>query len=74
MIAWSLLYIVWKIYVYSLSITISYSRPSTGKLCDFRRWKKRVKYYVKGYFHWYKTEHLKTVILAWFIYGGFFIW
>lgn len=74
MIVWSLLYIVWKIYVYSQSITISYSRPSTGKICDFIRWKRRVKHYIKEYFYWYRTEHLKTIILAWVIYGGFFIW
>ena len=74
MIALSLLYIVWKIYVYSCSITVSYSKPSTGKMCDFMRWTGRIKYYVKNYFHWYKGEHLKTIILAWVIYGGFFIW
>lgn len=74
MLAWSLSYIVWKIYVYSRSITISYSQPSTGKMDDFMRWKRRVKYYVKEYFQWYGTKHLKTIILAWVIYGGFFIW
>ena len=74
MIVWSLLYIVWKIYLYSLSITITYSSPSTGKMCDFIRWKGRVKRYVKGYFHWYRIKHLNTIILAWVIYGGFFIW
>lgn len=74
MIAWSLLYIVWKIYVYSLSITISYYHPSTGKMCDFIRKIGRIKYYVKKYFHWYGTKDLKIIILAWLIYGGFFIW
>ena len=74
MIIWSLLYIIWKIYEYSTSITISYNQPSTGKMCDFIRWTKRIKYYVKDYFQWYKIEHLKTIILVWLIYGGFFIW
>ena len=74
MIVWSLYYIVWKIYLYSTSITITYEKPSTGKMCDFLRWKKRVKYYVKEYFHWYGMEHLKTIMLAWVIYGGFLIW
>ena len=74
MIVWSLLYIVWKIYVYSWSITVEYSLPSNGKMCDFIRWKGRVKYYVKEYFHWYGTKHLKTILLVWVIYGGFFIW
>lgn len=73
-IIWSLLYIVWKIYLYSKSITISYSKPSTGKMCDFMRWKRRIKCYVKGYFHWYGIKHLKIVILVWLIYGGFCIW
>ena len=61
MIVWSLLYIVWKIYVYSRSITVEYSRPSNGKMRDFIRWKGRVKYYVKNYFHWYGIKHLKIV-------------
>ena len=74
MVIWSLQYIVWKIYVYSRSITISYSQPSKGKMCDFMRWERRIKYYVKGYVHWYGTKHLKTIILAWLIYGGFCIW
>lgn len=74
MIIWSLLYIIWKIYEYSLSITILYHKPSTGKMCNFIRWIKRIKFYVKDYFHWYGIEHLKIIILAWLIYGGFFIW
>ena len=74
MIVWSLLYIIWKIYMYSTSITISYSQPSTGKMYDFMRWGRRVKLYVKDYFLWYGTKHLKTIVLAWLIYGGFFIW
>lgn len=52
MFAWSLSYIVWKIYVYSRSITISYSQSYTGKMDDFMRWKRRVRYYVKEYFQW----------------------
>ena len=43
---------------------IEYSRPSNGKMCDFIRWKGRVKYYVKNYFHWYGIKHLKIVILV----------
>lgn len=74
MVIWSLQYIVWKIYVYSRSIRITYSRPSTGKMCDLIRWKGRLKIYIKGYFHWYGAKHLKIILLAWVIYGGFFIW
>jgi hypothetical protein len=74
MIIWSLLYIIWKIYLYSRSIIISYGKPSTGKMCDFMRWIKRIKYYVKDYFQWYGIKHSKTVILVWLIYGGFYIW
>ena len=74
MIIWSLQYIVWKIYVYSRSIRVTYSRPSTGKMCDFIQWKGRLKLYIKGYFHLYGTKHLKAILLAWVIYGGFFIW
>ena len=74
MIVWSLCYIAWKIYLYSTSITITYNKPSTGKICDFKRWKNRIKYYIKGYFKWYGFQHFKTILLAWMIYGGFFIW
>lgn len=74
MIVWSLCYIVLKIYLYSTSITITYSKPSTGKVCNFLRWKYRIEYYIRGYFKWYGFEHFKTILLAWMIYGGFFIW
>ena len=74
MIVWSLCYIAWKIYLYSTSLKITYSKSSTGKICDFRRWKNRIKYYIKGYFKWYGFEHFKTILLAWLIYGGVFIW
>lgn len=74
MIIWSLIYILWKIFLYSTSMTTTYSKPSTGIKCDFYRWKERMTRSVKGYFHWYGTKHLKTILLAWLIYGGFFIW
>ena len=74
MIISSMSYMILEIYCYSTSITITYSKPSTGKVCDFRRWKNRIKYYIKGYFKWYGFKHFKTVLLAWVIYGGFFIW
>ena len=74
MIVWSLFYIIWKIYLYSTSITISYYQPSTGKMCDFKRWVGRVVRYVKGYYQWYRFKHFKTIMIAWVIYGGFFIW
>ena len=74
MIVWSLCYIVWKIYLYSTSIKIIYYKPSTGKICDFRRWKNRIKRYIEGYFKWYGFKHIKTILLAWVIYCGFFIW
>lgn len=74
MIVWSLCYIVWKIYLYSTSIEITYRKLSASKLDDFKGWIKRVKYYIKDYFKWYGFEHFKTIILAWIIYGGYFIW
>lgn len=74
MIVWSLLYIVWKIYLYSTSIEVTYSKPSAGKICDFKRWKNRVRYYIEGYFKWYKFKHFKIILIVWMIYGGFFIW
>lgn len=74
MIVWSLCYIAWKIYLYSTSITITYNKLSTSKTCNFRRWKNRIKYYIKNYFKWYKLKHFNTVLIAWLIYGGFFIW
>lgn len=74
MIVWSLCYIVWKIYRFSTSITIEYSKPSTGKVNDLKRWKNRIKYYIKGYFKWYGLKHFITILLAWLIYGGVFIW
>ena len=74
MIIWSLLYIIWKIYLYSTSVITTYRKPSMGIKCDFYRWKGRTARSIKGYFHWYGIKHLKTVVLAWLIYGGFFIW
>lgn len=74
MIVWSLCYIAWKIYLYSTSLEFTYNKPSTGKMCDFKRWKNRMKYIFKGYFKWYRIKHFKTILLAWLIYGGFFIW
>ena len=63
-----------EIYLYSTSIEITYYKPSTGKICDIRRWENRIKHYIKGYFKWYGFKHIKTIFLAWMIYGGFFIW
>ena len=74
MIVWSLCYIVWKIYLYSTSLKFAYTKSSTGKMCNFKRWKNRMKYILEGYFKWYGFEHFKTVLIAWVIYGGFFIW
>lgn len=74
MIVWSLCYIAWKIYAYSTSMTITYSKPSTGRMCDFMRWKNRVKSYIEGYFGWYRLKHFKTILIAWLIYGGVFMW
>lgn len=74
MIVWSLCYTYLKIYLYSTSITIEYYKPSTGKVCDFKRWKNRIKYYIKSYIKEYGFKHFKTVLLAWLIYGGIFIW
>jgi len=74
MIVWSLCYISWKIYLYSTSITITYTKPSTGKVCDFKRWKSRIKYYIKWYFKWYGFKHFRIILFIWMVYGGFFIW
>lgn len=81
MIVFSILYIVWKIYVYSTSLEFNYY---TQKHIDhtkyewfwinFRRRIKEWKFIIKGYWGWYKFKHVWPVVIGWLIYGGIFIW
>ena len=84
MIVLSILYLGWKIYVYSTSIEFSYwLKPGeTYKehtkyewfRINFRRRRKEFKIIVKKYFEWYGFKHVYPIIIAWLIYGGIFIW
>lgn len=71
MIILTILYIVWKIYVYSLSIEFMYykKRPSFSK-----RKCSEIKIVLKKYWEWYGLNHLKVPLIVWLIYGGIFIW
>ena len=71
MIILTILYIVWKIYVYSLSLEFMYykKRPSFAKhKC------REIKIVLKNYWEWYGLSHLKVPLIVWLIYGGIFIW
>ena len=82
MILISVLYIIYKIYVYSTSLTFNYWK--TKEVQDWDEWKwfkvkcrrrrKELKYILKSYFDWYGFKHFYPVIIAWLIYGGIFIW
>lgn len=74
MIVCTILYFFMKVYMYSTSITISYYKEPKTKMQSFKRWFNRIKYYVKNYFKWYGFKHFYGIIIAWLIYGGFFIW
>ena len=74
MIVATILYFCMKVYIFSTSITISYRKEPKTKMQAFRRWLNRIKYYVKEYFKWYEFKHFYRIIIAWLIYGGFFIW
>lgn len=81
MIVFSVLYLVWKIYVYSTSIEFNYW---TKKYVEHTKWElfwintwrciKEWKFIIKGYWGWYKFKHVWPVVIAWLIYGGIFIW
>ena len=71
MIILTILYIVWKIYVYSLSLEFMYYKkcPSfTKRKC------REIKIVLKKYWEWYGLSHLKVPLIVWLIYGGIFIW
>jgi len=81
MIVFSILYLVWKIYVYSTSLEFNYWTKNYTEhtkyewfWINFRRRIKEWKFIIKGYWGWYKFEHVWPVIIAWLIYGGIFIW
>ena len=81
MIVFSVLYISWKIYVYSTSITFNYW---TKKYVEHTKWEwyrikirrfiKELKFILKGYWEWYGFKHTYPIIICWLIYGGIFIW
>ena len=71
MIIFTILYIVWKIYVYSLSLEFMYYK----KCPSFANRKYReIKIVLKKYWEWYGLSHLKAPLIMWLIYGGIFIW
>lgn len=81
MIVFSVLYLVWKVYVYSTSIefnywTKKYVEHTKRELFWINTWRriKEWKFIIKGYWRWYKLEHVWPVVIAWLIYGGIFIW
>ena len=81
MIVFSILYLGWKVYVYSTSIEFNYW---TKKYVEHTKWEwfwinthrhiKEWKFIIKSYWGWYKFKHVWPVIIAWLIYGGIFIW
>lgn len=80
MIILSILYLGWKIYLYSTSITFNYWKnqsqftKSEWRRIKRRRFIKESKYIFKGYWRWYKLDHVWPIVIAWMIYGGIFIW
>lgn len=81
MIVFSILYICWRIYVYSTSLTFNYwttnyKEHTKLEWCriKIRRFIKELKFILKGYWDWYGLKHTYPVIIYWLIYGGIFIW
>ena len=84
MIILSVLYLSWKIYVYSTSITFNYwLKPGeTYKehtkfewfKINCKRKIKEFKYILKSYWNWYGFKHIWPIIITWLIYGGIFMW
>lgn len=76
MVILTILYFVWKIYVYSLSLTFEYynsdSNPSFAK--RVKRKYKEIKITLKKYWEWYGLRHIRTPLIIWLIYGGIYIW
>jgi len=81
MIIFSVLYLGWKVYVYSTSIEFNYW---TKEYVEHTKWEwfwintrrriKEFKIIIKKYFEWYGFKHVWSVVIAWLIYGGIFIW
>ena len=81
MITFSILYIGWKIYVFSTSLHFNYW---TKKYVEYSKYKwilinikrriKEFKVIIKKYFEWYGFKHFWPIIISWLIYGGIFIW
>lgn len=71
MMVLTILYIVWKIYVYSLSIKFTYYKDHPNSI---KRKYKEIKITLKKYWEWYGLSHLKLPIIVWLIYGGIFLW
>ena len=81
MIVLSILYLGWKVYVYSTSITFNYWTKKYVEhtkcgwfLINTRRRIKEWKFIIKSYWGWYKFKHVWPIVIAWLIYGGIFIW
>ena len=81
MIGFSILYLIWKIYLYSRSIEFNYytdryiGHPKYEWFwINFRRRTSETKIIIKKYFEWYGFRHFWPIIISWLIYGGFFIW
>ncbi len=80
MIVFSVLYLGRRIYCYSTSFEFSYYKNQK----DHTKWElfwinirlqiSKWKYIIKNYWEWYKFKHVWHVVIAWLIYGGFFIW
>ena len=70
MIILTVLYVVWKIYVYSLSIEFM----CTKKLSPIKQKYNEIKFILKRYWEWYGLRHLIKLVIAWLIYGGVFLW
>ena len=74
MIIGSVLYIMYKIWIYSLSITTTYYHAPKNRIVVFKRWLRRVKRSIAGYFKWYTYKDFVPIVIAWLIYGGIFLW
>lgn len=74
MIIGSVLYIMYKIWIYSLSISTTYLSPPRNRIVVFKRWLTRVKRSITGYFEWYTYKDFVPIVITWLIYGGVFLW
>ena len=81
MVVLSILYLIWKIYVYSTSIKFNYH---TKKHVEHTKWEmlwinsrrrfNEFRFIINKYFEWYGFNHIWPIVIGWLIYGGIFIW